>query len=113
MEKKTAGLLGALAGLATMGSAQAAIHSAPNPSEALRASSYAELIAPIPNAVALLKADDAVRAQRPATDTLNDIQLAQDHHHHHQQYRQQSQNHHHHQQYRQQSQHHHHHQQHQ
>jgi hypothetical protein len=119
MKTKIGGLLGALAGLATMGSAQAAIHPAPNATEALQASSYAELLAPVPNAAALLKADDATRAQRSVAGSLNGVQLAQEHHHHHQQqyqqpqqYRQQSQHHHHHQQqYRQQSQHHHHHQQ--
>jgi hypothetical protein len=103
MEKKTAGLLGALAGLATMGSAQAAIHPALNASKALQASSYTELLAPVPNAVALLKADDATRAQRSVADSLNGAQLAQEHHHHQQQYQQpeqyqQPQQHHHHQQ---------------
>ncbi len=99
MDKKLAGLLGAVAGLAAMSSAQAA----PNPSEALQATSYADLLAPIPNAAALLKVADAAQAQEPA----GDVQLAQynyytrepyyqrqyyrhhhhHHHHHHHQYR--------------------------
>lgn len=62
MHKKTAGLLGAVAGLATIGSAHAAglTHA---PSEALHVTSYADLLAPVPNAVAQLKADNAARAQ--------------------------------------------------
>jgi hypothetical protein len=63
MDKKIAGLLGAVAGVATMTSAQAATGPAPNASEALQASSYADLLAPIPNPVELLKADNAMRAE--------------------------------------------------
>ncbi len=117
MDKKIAGLLGAVAGLAAMGSAQAAIDPAPGPSEAPQPSSYADLLAPIPDAVALLKADDAARAQQPAPETAEGVQLAQSyyyppysypyynyhhhHHHHHSYYRRYSHHHHHH--------HHHHH----
>src|SRR5579863_10238013 len=63
MDKKIVGLLGAVAGLATAGSAQAATHEAINQSEAPNASSYADLLSPIPDAVAQLRADDAARAQ--------------------------------------------------
>lgn len=117
MEKKTAGLLGALAGLAAMGTAQAAIAPPASPAEALHVSSYADLLAPVPDAVAVLKADDALRA-RMAGDTLNGAQLAQNyygqqqhhhhHHHHHNQYRP-PRHHHHHSQYRRPAHHHHHH----
>ncbi len=41
MDKKIAGLLGAVAGLATMSAVQAATTPAPDPAEALAASSYA------------------------------------------------------------------------
>src|ERR1700739_3620136 len=51
MDQKIAGLLGAVAGLATAGAAQAAIEPAPNASEALHASSYADLLTPVPNAI--------------------------------------------------------------
>jgi hypothetical protein len=63
MDKKIAGLLGAVAGLATISSAQAAPEPGPTPSEVLQASSYADLLAPIPNPVAALEADNAARAQ--------------------------------------------------
>lgn len=106
MDKKIAGLLGAVAGLATMSAAQAATEPASNPSEALQASSYADLLAPIPNAVEALKADNTARAQK--------IELAQyynpyysgyyrypyyhhhHHHHHHNNYYSRRHHHHHH-----------------
>jgi hypothetical protein len=112
MDKKIAGLLGAAAGLATMSSAQAAIHPASDATEALQASSYADLLAPIPNAAALLKADDAARAEQPAGERADGVQVAQayyyppysypyynyhhHHHHHHSYYRRYSHHHHHH-----------------
>ena len=71
MDKKLVGLIGAVAGLATAGGAQAAIDP-PAPSEALHASSYADLLAPIANPVELLKADNAAREQQAA-----DFQVAQ------------------------------------
>jgi hypothetical protein len=76
MDKKIAGLLGAAAALTTVGGA----HASTSPgAEPLSATTYRDLLEPVPNAVALLKADDAARAQqRPAQ-----LQLAQWHHHHH------------------------------
>lgn len=109
MDKKLAGLLGAVAGLATISSAQAAPEPGATPSEALQASSYADLLAPIPNAVAALEADNAARAQN--------LELAQyynyypysnyypyppppyyhhHHHHHHNHYSRHDHHHHHH-----------------
>ena len=75
MDKKVAGLLGVVAGLSTMSSTQAATGPASNPSEALQASSYADLLAPIPNAAALLKAHDSAQAQ-PA-EAAGEVQVAQ------------------------------------
>ncbi len=109
MDKKIAGLLGAVAGLATISSAQAAPEPGPAPSEALQASSYADLLAPIPNPVAALEVDNAARAQN--------LELAQyynyypysnyysypppyyhhhHHHHHHNNYYSRHDHHHHH-----------------
>ncbi len=76
MDKKTAGLLGAVAGLAAMGTAQAAIAPGPNPMEALHAASYADLLAPVSDAVAVMKADDALRAQQPRTEPMGHDELA-------------------------------------
>ncbi len=77
MDKKIAGLLGAVAGLATMSTVQAATSSCAGPAEALQTSSYADLLAPISNPAAVLKADNAARAK--AAERLNDVELAQAH----------------------------------
>jgi hypothetical protein len=77
MDKKIAGLLGAAAALATMNGAQAAPTQPPQPTAA---GSYRDLLEPVPNAVELLKADDAALAER---STQGDVKLAYDHHHHH------------------------------
>ena len=75
MDQKLAGLLGAVAGLATMSTAQASTGPAPDPAEALQASSYADLLAPISNAAAVLQADNAAGAK--AAERVNEIELAQ------------------------------------
>lgn len=103
MDKKLARLLGAVAGLATMSAAQAAPQPAPNPSAALQANSYADLLAPIPNAASLLKADDAARVQQPAEMQLAQVYYApypppyahHHHHHHHHHVRRYAHHHHH------------------
>jgi hypothetical protein len=78
MDKKIAGLLGAVAAVSTFGTAQAAPIA--NPAETLRANSFAELLEPIPNAAALLQAVDA---QGQAETADGNVQLARYHHHHH------------------------------
>jgi hypothetical protein len=88
MEKKIAGLLGAMATLGAFNAAQAAPTPAPAPSDVLRANSFAELLDPIPNAAALLKAVD----ESPAPSADENVKLAQYYHHHH--------HHHHHSSYR-------------
>jgi hypothetical protein len=83
MERKIAALLGAVAGLATIGTAQAAVRPAPTPTEALQVSSYADLLVPIANPVELLRVDDATHMQQPAGEPAGDFVLASDQHHHH------------------------------
>jgi len=81
MEKKIAGLLGAVAALGAFNAAEAA--PSPAPSDVLRANSFADLLEPIPNAAALLQAVDE-SAPRPSAN--ENVQLAQiyiEHHHHH------------------------------
>jgi len=81
MTRTRALLLCSAAAILTFGTAaQAATPATADTSAALSAGSYADLLAPIPNAVALLQADDAVRVQQPR------VQLAQYHHHHHHSY---------------------------
>lgn len=76
MDRTIAALLGAVAGLASMGLAHAAVPAAPNAAEAMQAASYADLLSPVPNAAALMKAQDAMRARRAKPDGA--FQLAQD-----------------------------------
>jgi hypothetical protein len=94
MEKKIAGLLGAVATLGTFGAVEAAPAPLPAPTDVLRANSFADLLEPIPDAARLLQAVDE---SAPAKDS--NVQLAQvvigiggahhhhHHHHHHSQYR--------------------------
>ena len=83
MDKKIAGLLGAVAGLASVSAANATTQTPANPTEALQASSYADLLAPIPNAKELLIADDTARSDQPARVQLAQITVQVGHHHHH------------------------------
>ena len=81
MEKKIAGILGAVATLGAFNAAQAA--PSPAPSHILRANSFADLLEPIPNAAKLLQAVDE---SAPAPSANENMQLAQifiEHHHHH------------------------------
>jgi G3E family GTPase len=76
MDKKIAGLLGAMASIGALNSAQAA--PSLNPTDILQANSFAELLEPIPDAAARLKAVDASQAQ-----DVGHVQLAQYYYHHH------------------------------
>ena len=89
MEKKIAGLLGAVATLGAFG-AQAAPTPSPAPTDVLTANSFADLLEPIPNAGALLQVIDE---SAPVPSASENVQLAQFYHHHHH-------HHHHHSQYR-------------
>lgn len=90
MEKHAAGLLGALAGLASMGTAQAALP-ATAPAQVMQVSTYAELLSPIPNAASLLASSNAELAANPPR--IVETQYYQNggpphhHHHHHHSYR--------------------------
>ena len=93
MDKTLVGIIAAIGAVAAVAPAQAEISSS-ELSRAMEASSYAELIRPIPNAVALLRvADD----QQPVSEEAG-VQLAQfhHHHHHHHHYRRHYHHHHHH-----------------
>jgi len=84
MDKRIAGLLGAAAALTTVTAAQAA---APLPAQATEPTSYRDLLNPVPNAVAALRADDVQAAQK-TEEAANEMQVAeriiiQHHHHHH------------------------------
>jgi hypothetical protein len=87
MDKKIAGLLGAVGALASLNGAQAAAAPA-DPAAVLKAQSYADLLNPIPNAKATLDAVDEAYNQAGTS-----FQVAQNdrHHHHHHSYRRERQ----------------------
>jgi hypothetical protein len=94
MDKNTAGLVGVIAGLAAMGTAQAATQSGPPNEQAMQVSSYAELLKPIANAAEVLKASNAALLQK-AQARVQEVQYYNQgppppgygynngHHHHH------------------------------
>ena len=83
MDKTIAGLLGAIGALAVAVPAQAAV-AAPSFEAAMQATSYADLLRPIPNAVEVLKAApaDALQATSGEEATVQEVQY-----HHHRYYR--------------------------
>lgn len=81
MEKKIAGVLGAVAALGALSTAQAA--TGPNPADVLTANTYADLLEPIPNAPQVLQALDSQPATQTAEANVQVAQLYIRHHHHH------------------------------
>lgn len=92
MDKKIAGLLGAAAALVSMGSANA---TSPASATSLQATSYSDLLNPVPNAVAQLIADDTARAAGEVKTAQVQVEIGHHHHHHHR-YRRRHRHHHHH-----------------
>jgi hypothetical protein len=84
MDKKIAGLLGAVGALASFNNAQAATDVA-DPAAVLKAQSYADLLNPIPNAKATLNAVD--KANDQIGTTFKVAENNHHHHHHHHSYR--------------------------
>jgi hypothetical protein len=80
MQKKIAGLLGAMATLGAFSAANATPMPNPAPTDVLKANSFADLLEPIPNAAELLLAVDE---SAPGASAHGTVQLAQYHHHHH------------------------------
>jgi hypothetical protein len=84
MERKIAGLLGAVATLGAFNAAQAAPTPTPAPTDVLRANSFADLLEPIPNAAALLQAvDESAPAPSAKVELAQLVVIGRHHHHHH------------------------------
>ncbi len=79
MDKKIVGLIGAVAALGVYDGAKAAPVVGAVASDVLRANSYADLLEPIPNALATLQAIDA----GPAASADGNVELAQFYYYHH------------------------------
>jgi hypothetical protein len=94
MDSKVIGLLGVISLVATLDASQAATPADSSQGALPKAGSYSELLDPIPNALALLRAADAVAPSAPQAD----VKVAQyyHHHHHHHRYRARRHSHHHH-----------------
>ena len=106
MDKSIIGLLSGASALAMIGGAQA--EPALTESAVQPASSFAELLDPIPNAVELLNADNQ-RAASDAATVERPIEVAQYYHHHHHYHHRYYHHHHHHHHHHYYHHHHHHH----
>jgi hypothetical protein len=84
MDKTLAGLIGAMGALAASAPAHAT-NAVPQPADPLQATSYADLLRPIPNALAALQQVQAQEAIAPVLPRSAGIEQADwhDHHHHH------------------------------
>ncbi len=80
MDKKIAGLLGAAAAIGAVTGAQAA--PAQQPQLAVPAN-YRDLLEPVPNALAMLKAEDAAQTHASPAAKVERVQYYRHHHHHH------------------------------
>ena len=74
MDKKIAGIIGAVATLGACNIAEAATVTAPGQTDVLQANSYGDLLEPIPDALAILQAIDAAPS-RPSAE--GNVQVAQ------------------------------------
>lgn len=91
MDRKTVGLLGVVAGLATL---SPGLVQTPSAAEALQSSSYADLLTPISNASASLRAHDTeIERARSGNNRCADYRPVyyhrhyhHHHHHHHHHY---------------------------
>ncbi len=89
MDKTIAGLLGAVSALALAAPSQAAPVGPHDLDAAMAASSYSDLLKPIPNAKALLDAasatgeEDQAEAQGFDPQAVEEVQYHHHHHHHH------------------------------
>lgn len=95
MDKRVVGLVGAISAVATVNVAQAAPPASSSLAEVMRVEAYEDLLKPIPNAVALLREDESMRAQAGEGKAQGEVQLAY-HHHHHRWWRRGHRHHHHH-----------------
>jgi hypothetical protein len=96
MEKSIAGLIGAVGVMAAASPSHAATNMAPSLNDVMQVNSYADLLKPIPNAVAMKQEFEAAQSSRPAEPEVMTIQYYHHHHHHHHRYYRRRYYHHHH-----------------
>jgi hypothetical protein len=98
MDKKIVGVIGAISGLAALDTAAQATPAATPTPDLMNARSFAELLDPIPNAVAALRAANAAAREMQGQEVggrTGDTQVAGYHHHHHRYYHHHHHHHHH------------------
>jgi hypothetical protein len=84
MQSKLVGAVGVLSAFVNFDVSRAATPGASNVNEFLKPQSFAELLDPVPNALALLKeVDEAQVAQRKANPQVAQYYYHHHHHHHH------------------------------
>ena len=83
MDQKIVGIVGVIAGLASLDAMQGTATAAPTPEALNGAQSFAELLDPIPNALVMLRAADRIAPARNQAGQSTDVRIAQNHHHHH------------------------------
>ena len=81
MDRKIAGVIGAIATFGAVSGATAAVASS-DPADVLKAESFADLLKPVPNATEALRAIDAT-TPAPAARGVRVAQFYHHHHHHH------------------------------
>jgi hypothetical protein len=86
MEKNLAGLLAVAGALAMPAAANAATSVPPPANDPMAASSYADLLKPIPNATAVLRQTELAQAAEPEAGLMQ-VQYWYHHHHHHHHWR--------------------------
>ena len=96
MEKSVMGLVAAIGAVAPLAGAEAAVVSSHDAVQSLHAATIADLLEPIPNAVAVLAALDAAPAAEVAKNPTKGVQVVQWHHHHHHYHHHYYHHHHHH-----------------
>lgn len=101
MDKTVAGLIGAVTAIAAAAPSHAATPVPLTMDAAMQASSYADLLTPIPNALALLQAaaeasSNPMPSTSEGTATVQEVQYYHHHHHHHHHRRYRHYHHHHH-----------------
>jgi hypothetical protein len=94
MDKTLAGVIGAVGALVATVPAHAATAAPVTMQGAMQANSYADLLKPIPNALALLQAE-ALAPNEPVAEGEARVELVQYHHHHHHHHRRRRWRHHH------------------
>jgi hypothetical protein len=96
MDKSVIGLLGAISAFAVASPSYAISAATVDLDDVMHADSYADLLKPVPNAVAVRQALDERRSAQPPVPEIMTVQYYHHHHHHHHHHYYRPRHHHHH-----------------